>query len=97
MLFGKVKIFGSSGFSVANLANAISLKGLGYCTADPPKDGSATIFKAEAQRARSKEFLIKKYSELCELCASAVNIPLQETRKNQIFRGAMHCALPGGK
>jgi len=28
---------------------------------------------AEARRARSKEFLIKKYSELCELCASAVN------------------------
>jgi hypothetical protein len=32
--------------------------------ADPPKDGSATIFKAEAQRAQSKEFLIKKYSDL---------------------------------
>ena len=84
MLFGKVKILASSGFSVANLANAISLKGLGDCT-------------AEAQRARSKEFLIKKYSELCELCASAVNIPSQETRKIQIFRGATHCALPGGK
>jgi hypothetical protein len=25
---------------------------------------------AEALRARSKEFLIKKYSELCDLCAS---------------------------
>jgi hypothetical protein len=34
--------------------------GLGDCTADPPKDGSATVFKAEARRARSKEFLIKK-------------------------------------
>jgi hypothetical protein len=26
----------------------------------------------ESQRARSKEFLIKKYSDLCELCVSAV-------------------------
>jgi hypothetical protein len=42
--------------------------GLGDFTADPPKDGSATIFKAEAPfdvaqdrlRPRSKEFLIKK-------------------------------------
>jgi len=25
------------------------------------------------QRTRSKEFLIKKFSDLCELCASAVN------------------------
>jgi hypothetical protein len=41
-------------------------------TADPPKDGSATIFKAEALRAQSKEFLIKKYSDLRELCVSAV-------------------------
>jgi hypothetical protein len=28
---------------------------------------------AEALRAQSKEFLIKKYSDLCELCVSAVN------------------------
>ena len=55
---------------MANLGNAISVKGLGDRT-------------AEAQRARSKEFLIKKYSELCELRASAVNILSQETRKNQ--------------
>jgi hypothetical protein len=27
---------------------------------------------AEARRTRSKEFLIRKYSELCELCASVV-------------------------
>jgi len=27
---------------------------------------------AEARRAQSKEFLIKKYSDLCELCVSAV-------------------------
>ena len=80
---------------MANLASAISVQGLGDRTADPPKDGSATIFKAEARpstgsgrgepvetrRSRSKEFLIKKYSELSELCASVVNIPSQETRK----------------
>ncbi len=41
--------------------------GLGDCT-------------AEARRTRRKEFLIKKYSELCELCASVVNTSSQETR-----------------
>jgi hypothetical protein len=51
-------------------------QGLEYCTADPPKDGSAAIFKAETLRARSNEFLIKKYSELCELCAFVVNVSL---------------------
>jgi hypothetical protein len=50
--------------------------GLGDCTADPPKDGSATVFKAEARRAQSKKILIKKFSDLCELCASAVDISL---------------------
>jgi hypothetical protein len=29
-----------------------------------------------------KRFFIKKYSELCELGVSVVNIPSQETRKN---------------
>jgi hypothetical protein len=33
--------------------------GLGDCTADPPKDGSATVFKAETRRTQSKEFLVK--------------------------------------
>ncbi len=37
---------------------------------------------AEARWARSKEFLIKKFSELCELCASVVNPSSQETRNN---------------
>jgi hypothetical protein len=37
--------------------------GLGDCT-------------AEARRTRSKEFLIKKFSDLCELRASAVSIIL---------------------
>ena len=55
---------GSSGFRMVNPGNAISAQRLGDCT-------------AEALRARSKEFLIKKYSELCELCASVVNIPSQ--------------------
>jgi hypothetical protein len=41
-------------------------------TADPPKDGSATVFKAEALRAQRKEFLINNYSDLCKLCVSAV-------------------------
>jgi len=46
---------------VANVVNAISVQALGY-------------FTAEALRTRSKEFLIKKYSELRELCVSVVNI-----------------------
>jgi len=33
--------------------------------------------------ARSKEFLIKKLSGLCELCASVVNSSKQETGNNQ--------------
>jgi hypothetical protein len=43
-------------------------------TADPPKDGSATTFKAEERRTPSKEFLTKTYSELCELRVSVVNL-----------------------
>jgi hypothetical protein len=31
------------------------------------KDGSATVFKAEARSAPRKDFLIKKYFDLCEL------------------------------
>ena len=49
---------------------------LGYCTADPPKDGSARTFKAEARRTRSKESLIENHSELSALGVSAVNTPL---------------------
>jgi hypothetical protein len=55
----------SSGFPVKT--------GLEDCTAEAPKDGSATIFKAEARRTPRKEFLIKKFSDLCELGASVVN------------------------
>jgi hypothetical protein len=32
---------------------------------------------AEALRAQSKEFVIKKFSDLCELCVSVVNTPSQ--------------------
>ena len=49
---------------MVNLDNAISAVELGDCT-------------AEARRARSKEFLIKKCFELCELRASVVNTPSQ--------------------
>jgi hypothetical protein len=37
---------------------------------------------AEALRARSKEFLTKRFSELCELWASVVNNSSKETRNN---------------
>jgi len=60
---------------MVNPGNVISAYGLGDCT-------------AEARRARSKEFLIKKYSELCELGVSVVNIPSQETRKNLIIESS---------
>jgi hypothetical protein len=43
--------------------------GLGDCT-------------AEARRTRSKESLIKKFSDLCELGASVVNTSSQKTRNN---------------
>jgi hypothetical protein len=46
---------------------------LGYLTADPPKDGSATTFKAEALRPQRKTFLVRKYSDLCGLGVSVVN------------------------
>jgi hypothetical protein len=52
------------------MVNAISVQGLGNCT-------------AEALRARSKEFLIKKFAELCELCASVVNASSQLPRKSR--------------
>ena len=48
--------------------------GLGDCT-------------AEALRARSKEFLTKRFSELCELWASVVNNSSKETRNNPKGRG----------
>ena len=61
---------GTSGFRVGNWANAIPVRGeegLGVCT-------------AEAPRAQSKEFLIKKYSDLCELCTTMVE-SLRSLRK----------------
>jgi hypothetical protein len=57
--------FRVSGFRVGKRGIRVrGEEGLGDCT-------------AKALRAQSKEFLIKKYSDLCELCASAVNIPSQ--------------------
>ena len=38
------------------------------------------------RRTRSKEFLIKKFSDLCELGVSVVNTSSQKTRNNQILR-----------
>jgi hypothetical protein len=35
-------------------------------------EGRMAIFFSRPQSARSKELWIKKYSDLCELCASAV-------------------------
>ena len=55
--------------------------GLGDCT-------------AEALRTRSKEFLVKKFSELCELGASVVNTALQETRNNPKSRGRLFYTSP---
>ena len=38
-----------------------------------PVKQDSEICTAETQRTRSKEFLINKFSDVCELCASAVN------------------------
>jgi len=63
-----------SGFRVANVVNAISVRRLGH-------------FTAERLRARRKEFFIKKYSGLCELWASVVNVSSQKIRKSHFYRG----------
>jgi hypothetical protein len=38
---------------------------VGDCTADPPKDGSAAVFKAEALRTPRGEFEMINPRELC--------------------------------
>ncbi len=38
-----------------------------------PCEAGLGDYTAEALRSLRKEFLITKYSELCELCASVVN------------------------
>jgi len=57
-------LLGTSGFRVGNCANAIPVRG----------EEGFRDFTAEARRPQSKEFLIKKYSDLC---VSVVNIPSQ--------------------
>jgi len=52
------------------MVNAVSMQGLGHCTAEAWFENLTTLREIEGLRARSKEFLIKKYSELCELCAT---------------------------
>jgi hypothetical protein len=46
------------------------------------KQGSEIAPRSRGGRG-VKEFLMKKFSELCELCASVVNTFSQETRNNQ--------------
>jgi hypothetical protein len=43
---------------------------------------SRNLFTAEALRAQSREFLIKKYSDLCELRVSVVKIDLEEFKND---------------
>ena len=46
-------------------------------------------------RTRSKEFLIKKFSDLCELGASAVNTSSQKTWNNRSIRElTLTCSEP---
>ena len=52
---------------------------LGNCTAEP------FDFAQDKLRAQSKEFLIKKLSDLCELGAFAVDIPHRKKPVNQMF------------
>ena len=50
-----------------------------------PRRRPSTPLSAGSGR-RVNEFLIKKFSELCELCASVVNTSSKETRINPNFR-----------
>jgi hypothetical protein len=68
---------------MVNPGNVISAYGLGDCTAEAPFDVAQ-----DRLGTLSKEFLIKKYSELCELGVSVVNIPSQETRQNLIIESS---------
>jgi hypothetical protein len=45
------------------------------------KDGSATVFKAEARSAPRKDFLIKKYFDLCELGGHEKKLKNHQNRK----------------
>ena len=57
----------SYGFSAGSILRVFRLSyeaRLGDCTAEAPFDCAQ-----DRLQARSKEFLIKKYSEICELCA----------------------------
>ena len=56
----------------------------------PREQGSEIAPRRRGGRGVNK-FLIKKFSELCELCASVVNTSSQETRNNQKLN------LTGGK
>ena len=53
---------------MANVANSNSVQGLGDCT-------------AEARRARSKQFFIKNFFKLCELCGHEKKLKNDEIRK----------------
>ena len=55
--------------------------GLGDCTAETPFDVAQGKL-----RTRSKDFLINKFSDLCELCASVVNILHRKAGITEKFR-----------
>ena len=54
------------------------MQGLGDCTAEAPFDVAQ-----DRLRAGSKEFLTKRFSELCELWGSVLNNSSKETQNNQ--------------
>ncbi len=56
--------------------------------------GSGRGEPAELRRARSKEFLIKKYSELCELCASCGEYSFTVNPEKPLFKTSGHVTLP---
>ena len=71
------------------------MKSLAWCSrlGDFANDGDIEEFTTEAPRAQSKDFFIKKFSELCELCASAVKFPepcftLLKNRDSRLFKKA---------
>ena len=49
----------------------------------PVKQGRR-LHRGGAEDAESEELLVKKFSDLCEFCASVVNTSSQKTRNNRL-------------
>jgi hypothetical protein len=75
------------GEATLNLGLRACEAGLGNCTADQPEADQPQFLRLRRGGRRGNRFLIKKFSDLCELCASAVNTSSQKIRNNLNFMG----------